>query len=281
MKKRVTGFMACLLAMCALLVSGVSCTRNDMEQERRAVVSIEPLRYYAQRIGGPEWEVTSVVPQGFSPEDFMPTVSQMVALARARCLFLVGNLGFETTWLGDVLDHMPRLAVYDTSEGVRQSRFDPHTWTSPDNMRQICANMAAAFAEQDPDNKHLYQQRLQQTLLALDSLHQTLADILGDLPSRSFVIAHPALTEFASCYGLQQIAIEQDGKEPTVASIRQLAQEARDQRVRVVFVQQEFSEHSANVIAEEAGAHVVVINPLDYDYPSQMIHIAQALKNGE
>ena len=104
--------------------------------------------------------------------------------------------------------------------------------------------------------------------------------MLAELPSRTFVIAHPALTHFAADYDLRQLAIETDGKEPTPASLKALVAQARAEGVKVVFVQREFSDRSARIVADQIGARVVQINPLAYDWPGQMIHIAQSLKDG-
>ena len=116
---------------------------------------------------------------------------------------------------------------------------------------------------------------------AIDSLHSTLTETLADLPSRSFVIAHPALTQFAADYGLHQIAIEVDGKEPTPASLQALISQARAEGVKVVFVQREFADRSARIIAQQLNANLVQINPLAYDWTAEMTTIARTLKNGK
>lgn len=248
------------------------------EGKHKAVATIEPLRYFVSRIGGEEWEVAVTVPRGFSPEEFMPSASQMVDLAQAECLFKVGELGFETTWLNDALEEMENLQVYDTSAGINRATFDPHTWTSPHNVKIICTNIAKALAEVDAGKADVYKARLEKTLATVDSVDNVLRGLLAEVPSRSFVIAHPALSLFAEEYGLKQIAIEADGKEPTAASIENLIAQARKDSVKVIFVQEEFSEQSALVIAAETGAKIVKINPLAYDWPSEMIRIGRALK---
>ena len=47
---------------------------------------------------------------------------------------------------------------------------------------------------------------------------------------RMFVIYHPALTYFARDYGLQQIAIEDEGKEPSARHLARLIEQARAQK---------------------------------------------------
>ena len=117
--------------------------------------------------------------------------------------------------------------------------------------------------------------------LRIDSLHLELTEILKELPSRAFVIAHPALTQFAADYHLHQIAIESGGKEPAPGSVRNLISQARKEGVRVIFVQQEFAESTALVIARQTGARIVRINPLAYDWRNQLLLVARTLKDKE
>jgi zinc transport system substrate-binding protein len=266
-----------VLASVAALLLPAGCAPDAVQCNYKATVTIEPLRYFFTRLAGPQWQVSTVVPKGFSPEEFMPTASQMARVAESCCLFKVGRLGFETTALADVLGS--GIYVCDTSEGLPARQTDPHTWTSPANARIICRNMAAALSRLDTANASHYAERLRQVEASIDSLDRELKALTRDLPSRSFVIAHPALTQFAADYGLRQIAIESGGKEPTPGSLRQLISQARKDGVRVVFVQREFTENAALVIAQETGARIVSVNPLDYDWPAQLRLVARSLKN--
>ena len=94
---------------------------------------------------------------------------------------------------------------------------------------------------------------------------------------KAFLIYHPALTYFARDYGLKQICIEEEGKEPSPSRLQELVREAREADVRVVFIQQEFDTRNAQMMAEETGTKPVVINPLGYDWEKEMINITRAL----
>lgn len=257
-----------------------SCSGGGQRNGNNMIVTtIEPLRYLVDQVAGDQWTTMSLVPEGFSPEEYSPTTQQMAELSDCAVLFTIGKLPIETTWVPRIESANPSLQVVDTSAGLRERGmdFDPHTWTSPTNARQIVGNIADALYEADPTNTTYYKDNLRHAQATIDSLHSTLTEMLAELPSRSFVIAHPALTQFAADYGLHQIAIEVEGKEPTPASLQALIAQARAEGVRVVFVQREFADRSARIIADQLGATLVQINPLAYDWPSEMIHIAKAL----
>ena len=268
------------LSLCAG-VGGVLWSCADSRQDGGTLVAtIEPLHWMLDQIADGHWTTASLVPEGFSPEDYSPSARQMTQLSTAAALFKAGRLPVEIVWVPKAQSAAPALRVVDTSRGLRKATFDPHTWTSPRNVRLILANMSAALCGIDTANAVLYNRRLTRAQATVDSIDGVLTAMLAELPSRTFVIAHPALTHFAADYDLRQLAIETDGKEPTPASLKALVAQARAEGVKVVFVQREFSDRSARIVADQIGARVVQINPLAYDWPGQMIHIAQSLKDG-
>lgn len=75
------------------------------------------------------------------------------------------------------------------------------------------------------------------------------------------MIYHPALSYFARDYGLHQISIEEGGKEPSPAHLKELIDLCKAEDVRVIFVQPEFDKRNAETIAQQTGTKVVPINP--------------------
>ena len=89
----------------------------------------------------------------------------------------------------------------------------------------------------------------------------------------TFVIYHPALTYLARDYGLTQLAIEHEGKEPSAKRLAELIEHARNEGVKHIFYQSEFPASSVEVICQDAGATAVEINPLDEDIFANIRHI--------
>mgnify|MGYP003311520375 FL=1 len=93
----------------------------------------------------------------------------------------------------------------------------------------------------------------------------------------AFMIYHPALSYFARDYDLKQISIEEGGKEPSPAQLKHLIETCRNNNVNIIFVQQEFDQHNAQLIADELGIRIVPINPLSYHWQEEMMGIAKSL----
>lgn len=282
-------FVLAVAAVVAVLPFIQSCKKGTEDLGKpKIMVSIEPLRYFTEQIAGGRYQVSSIVPEGYSPESYKPTPQQLMELGDCKCYIKVGQLGIETTWLEKAVQEQQTLKIIDTSDslrtgstGIQLSAFDPHTWTSAKNMRIICNTICTALCELDTANVSVYKANLQKTLSQISRTEVLIHKTLTNVPSRTFVTVHPSLSYFAEEYGLQQLCIETDGKEPTPANMEALIRTAKAGQVRVVLLQKQFSAAQAEIVARETGAKIVSINPLGYDWPAEMLKIAEAIRNGQ
>ncbi len=320
------------LLVCACIGSLCSCAQPAQPEEETLYVSILPLKSIVGGIVGDDFDVRVLVPAGASPETFEPTPRQFVDLNRARLIFNVGLIDFETTLLGKI---EARDKVVDLSRGIdliagscshahgkvaradephaaamseeqqtagtaatpdeqptagsaatpgeRQLAgshaatpapqahghshahgIDPHIWTSPRALQRMAANAYEAIHALWPDSVKYTENhaRLQEQLAALDA--RTAGKIAAS-GVRYFIIYHPALTYYARDYGLQQVAIEDDGKEPSARALARLIEQARRDSVRTIFYQSQFPASAVEVIARDIEAQSVAIDPLKED----------------
>jgi zinc transport system substrate-binding protein len=139
-------------------------------------------------------------------------------------------------------------------------------------------NICAGLVQADPQNRRYYEDNRDSYLKELGDLDAEMAALLKDTGNRSFVVYHPAWGYFARDYGLHQLGIEQEGKEPKAAYMARLIDEARRQNIKVIFVSPEFDSRNAEAIAREIGGRVVIIDPLAGDYLTNMRQVAAAFK---
>ena len=270
-----------------------ACGHTPQQSEKPVItVTLEPLRYFTVAIAGDCFEVVSMVPKGSSPESYDPTPQQLVNLSKSQAYLRIGYIGFEQAWMKKLEANYPTMKVYDTSKGVELIReeghhhgdhyheggVEPHIWNSTRNASVIADNIYAALCEMDTDHQPEYKQRL-------DSLKQVIARTDADVRTllanadSTFLIYHPALSYFARDYGLHQISIEEGGKEPSPATLKTLIETCRREGAQVIFVQQEFDQRNAQLIADELGIEIVPINPLSHDWAEEMIRVASTLKH--
>lgn len=281
-----------MLLPIALLSLITSCSSLSDDEGTYIHVSVEPLRYVTEAIAGNRFIVHTLTPDGSSPETYQPTPQQIAELGESRMYIRVGSLGFERSLLRKFTCNMPHLHCVEASLGIdtlinhhrsgdNADYADPHTWTSPDGMRIIAANIYAALCRVDTAYRDTYARNFKTLLKRIDRVDRAVHNRLDTLTKRTFLTYHPALTYFARDYGLRQLAIEADGKAPSAEHLAALVDTCRRDGVSVVFVQKEFSDRAARTIAEETGARTYVINPLSYDWETETVNIAKALCHEE
>ncbi len=276
-----------LLALICLTACGHT---PQSVQAPTLTVTLEPLRYFTEAIAGEHYQVVSMVPKGSSPETYDPTPQQLVALGQSQAYLRIGYIGFEQTWMERLTANAPHLKVFDTSKGIElihakghqhgdhyhAGGVEPHVWNSTQNATVIADNIYQALCELDAAHQKEYKERLDSLKQVIQQTDQTIREQLQGA-NHTFLIYHPALSYYARDYGLQQISIEEEGKEPSPAQLKKLIDTCRKENIHVIFVQQEFDTRNARLIADELNVQIVPINPLSVDWPAEMIRVAQAI----
>lgn len=276
-----------------LILLLLSACENTSQKSNKPIltVTIEPLRYFTEAIAGDDYEVVSMVPKGSSPESYDPTPQQMVVLNRSQAYLRIGYIGFEQAWMEKLEANCPNLKVFDTSKGVdlirgkghwhgdhfHEGGVEPHIWNSTKNASVMTNNIYAALCELNPTNQATYKHRTDSLKQVISQTEEEIRAMLQKADS-TFLIYHPALSYFSRDYGLKQISIEEGGKEPSPAQLKALIETCRKEKAHTIFVQEEFDQRNAQLIADELGIKVISINPLSYNWTEEMLRIAKALQ---
>ena len=268
-----------------------SCLQSSQHADRLQITTtIAPATQVISEIADTLLTVTTLLPQGNSPENYEPTPQDIQALATSTAYFYMGDLGFERSWVERIHTMQPDLQLVRLDQELTDrahhhkhpqtsTLHDPHYWTSVRGLQAMAHTIYTALSCIDTLHRESYRTGYSRFSERLSRIGKEIQAQLTTLPSRAFVIYHPSLTEFAEEFGLHQLVIEQDGKEPTPQQIQTLIEEARRQDVRVVFIQQEFDSKLIQSIASELGARTVLINPLDGNWEAQLRGIAHALSD--
>ncbi len=252
-------------------------------------VSILPQVYFVKQIAGNLAKVNVMVKPGSEPADYEPKPKQLRSLSRSKVYFAIG-VPFEKSWLKKFKDINPNLLVIDTSKGIKKremqsfyafeekdkaitiktSSLDPHIWLSPKLVKIIAKNITKTFIKIDPKHKKIYTKNLATFLKKLSKLQKDAHKKLDKLKNREFIVFHPVWGYFAGEFGLRQIPLQIEGKSPKPKTLIKLIKYAKKRGIKVVFVQPQFSKKSAEVLAKNIGAKVVVLDPLSPKWFSGM-----------
>jgi zinc transport system substrate-binding protein len=199
----------------------------------------------------------------------------------------------------------PKLAVVDTRQGIKLQpmvahdhdhdhgakpqakdsskapvNLDPHIWTSPPLVKQQAATVRDTLIALRPAEQARFEAGYARYAAELDALDAELRRLLAGKSGRRFMVFHPSWGYLASAYGLEQIPIEIEGKEPSPKALARIIDRAKAEGIRVIFVQPQFSRTAAEQVARAIGGEVVAIDPLAEDFVGNLRQVAQALARG-
>ncbi len=269
-------------------------------------VSIVPQKYFVQQIGKDLVDVQVMVQPGASPATYEPRPSQMAALSRTKLYFSIG-VPFEQTWLTKIVAANPAMEVVPTDQGIdkismaafhddevnkhhegqtkandesdhRHTGLDPHIWLSPALVKIQSLTILMALKKADPENANIYEKNHQVFARKIETLDTTLHQMFDDNQTLQFMVFHPSWGYFARAYGLKQMPIEIQGKNPKPAQLKKLIQDARKNKINVIFVQPQFSTKSAALIAREIKGQILFADPLAADWMNNMQLMAKKFR---
>lgn len=284
-----------ILITMILAVALFGCGRKNLSEKPIVTVSILPQKYFVEQIAGDYFDINVLAQSGTDPHEYEPTAKQLVQLANSEVYFYVGHLGFEKTWLERMMEAAPKTKLISNSIGLDllENRYvndedntfyyhgtDPHVWTSPENVKKICKNIAAELSMLHPDQKDVFDRNTSVFVERIDSLDFAIREQLNDIDNKTFMIYHPALSYFARDYYLDQYVIEYEGKTPSPAHIKNTIDFAKKENIKTVFIQSQFEMSKAEVIAKEIGAEVIVVDPLAYDWMYEMSSLSKKMQEG-
>jgi zinc transport system substrate-binding protein len=262
-------------------------------------VSIAPQVYFVQQIGKDLVDVHVLVEPGADPHTYEPKPQQMVALSKAVLYFAIG-IEFETAKLAKITAVNPRMQVVHTDHGImkppmathddhdakdghgedrHQGGLDPHIWLSPPLVMLQARSILTALQVVDPAHRSTYEANYRAFILDVVDLDAQLRATFDGLKGSPFMVFHPSWGTFAHTYGLKQVPIEVEGKSPKPAQLKELIQRARSSRIKVIFVQPQFSSKSAQQLSKAIGGRVAVVDPLAQDWANNLRQVAEEFNN--
>ena len=261
------------LLIFTLLLGGCN-TTSEGDGKKTIYVTIAPLRAIVEEVTGEDYNVQILVPEGASPETFEPTMKDLMALNDAEQVFSIGLINFEQSLVASVKNSE---RIVNLSEGVEllagscshchhahAHGIDPHIWTSPRALKRMVENIGTAMQRLAPDSVK-YRTNTDKLLHKLDRLDSLCSSNIKASEVDAIMIYHPAFTYYAKAYDIEQISVEQDGKEPSPRQLTALVERAREHNISKLLIQPQYSKDKLCALATECGAEIVEIDPLCED----------------
>ena len=271
-KKIISGALAVITSIMLIGCGTNSDTKTTNDEGNKKVnimVSVYPLKEFADKIAGDKAEVICMVPDNMEPHDYEPKTKDFEALIKSDA-FIYNGLGLET-WVDQVKSVIgdKELRIVDSSEGVEVRKegevIDPHSWLSLKEAEKQAENIKDTLVEIDEDNKAYYEENYDAFVGELESLYNEYKEKFDNLSTKDFVTGHAAFGYLCRDFGLQQKSIENlfaEG-EPTPKQLEQLVTFCKENNIKTVFSESLASPKVSETLAKEVGAEVVPILTLE------------------
>lgn len=274
-----------ILLTIILIINFSGCSNNietnkDVSESSLTVyTSFYSLYDFTSKIGGDKINVINLIPPGTEPHHWEPTPKDIVSLENAD-IFIYNGAGMES-WIDDILNSLSNksLITLEASKDVvllenthnhednshEESLYDPHVWLDPQNTKLQMKAIKDILIENDPDNKEYYLENYYYYANKIDELDMSYKEAIDTFTQKDIIVSHSAFSYLCNAYGLNQVAIEglNGDTEPSPGKMGEIVDYANANNVKVIFFAESVTNKVANTIANEVGAKVEVLNPLE------------------
>lgn len=294
-----------LLAVIGGLVVG-ACGHSDERDPGpvRVVVTIAPLAGLVQPLLPEDSEVRVLIPPGRSEHGFELTPGDVRAIADADLIVLIG-LGLEPQ-VERALRNAPskrrHAVVFADAVGIESEPHghddhahdhghdhgpvDPHLWLDPvlvEAFIPVLARSAAEAVAGAAGSPWDVAERERTLTLRIRDLDRAWRESLEPHRGRAIVTHHAAFGRLADRYGLKIAGVVRpiEDMEPTPAQLAAVVGAIREQQVRAIFVEPQYTAGAAERIARELGVRLGRLDPVgDRDWFELMERNRAALVAG-
>jgi zinc transport system substrate-binding protein len=265
-----------------------SCFKKEHSAD--VLVSIPPYLYFIQELTGKELSAVSLVPVGANPHLYEPTPKQ-VEQAKSAKVWIRLSENFEKKVAKSLQEQNKQLVILNLAETipllpmqndgeccncthcVETESKDLHIWLSLRLAQTQAKEIADALIRAFPQKRDLIEMnliKLQEKLVEADELFtKKLVPFQGE----ALLVSHPAFGYFCHDYGLKQISIEYDGKDPLPQQLADILKMTENTKVRTVLTQAQYNNKGAEIIARKLHLPIHEVDPYSPDYLSNFRHI--------
>ena len=273
-----TSLRLALGAMAALSVTSTAMAQLNV------VTSTTDLYDIASAVGGSHIKATHIGEGYEDPHFVQPKPSFILRLRDADVWAYVG-LDLEIGWMPLLLDGARNskinagapghinvstvIPVLDANQRIDRSQGDvhplgnPHYWLDPANARKIAVLFRDRFSQLDPNNAAAYRANATAFEAKLAAAEQGWAADLASLKGKPVVAWHTSWRYFAAYTGLNIVGFMEPkpGVPPSPSHLASLVATMKQTGARAIIMEPFYDRKTADKIARETGAKVLVVPP--------------------
>lgn len=272
----------------------ISCSKKEPISEKPiAFATIAPYAFMLEKIAGDTLTVETLIPQGMNIHTYEPSPKLIESQMKAAVWFRIDE-PFEKKIVASIQEKNPRQKIVNLQEGLDllsyhtsielgtsqcqgHGSYDLHTWLSPKIMQLQAKKIAETLIQMFPEKKDFFQKNFNDLVLDLGNLQKKISDLLDPFKGQALLVSHPAFGYFCHDFGLVQLSVECEGKDPRPKDIEKLLGQTKVYKVRCVLLQQGFNNRGALLIGKKLQLPIYRIDPYARDYLTNMHQIAKQI----
>lgn len=264
-----------LVSLGVFLLSLLLPARSLADDIPVVAVSIPPLKHFVQGLLGEDAKVLVVIPAGADHESYEPGISQLQALSKADAFLPIAHpkSSFENPWmerLQELRGSSVPLKVLRPSSRMMLPADDMHYWTSPTLISEFLEKLAEDLKETFPRRRDRIEKALIVQRSAVEKTLEGLRLTAKNSPGCVFLVYHAAWSGLAKDLGFEELAIEHEGREPSLRSVAAIVGQAKAKHLHTLFIEPQRSPSSVRAYLEELSATAEVLDPLAEDWEANL-----------
>lgn len=282
-------FIGRIFIICFSIMFLIFIGHSSAKESPKVLVTIEAQKFYIKAIS--DIDPLVLIPKGYDPHSFEPKPAQLSEISKAQ-LYLTIGLPEEREWINKLKAINPKIKVISTSPGHEEHtgkegkahshgdhhhHSDPHTWLVPSLGEEIARKTFEALKELYPDRSSEYEKGLRNCLETLRSFSKEIKEILSKCPKKTFLVYHPAFGPFAEEFGLTQLAIEKEGKEPKARDLSRLQEEVKVHKITKMVIQPGLGASKQRALAERLGLVPIEVDPISENWMDELKKLVKGI----
>lgn len=285
------GLVAIIIGIVILAPSGTSPTPTEFPSQEtmipqpqsskiKVIASFYPLYEFSKNIVGEKAKVSVFTPIGIEPHDWEPSTGDLIALKESD-VFVYNGGGMEP-FVDKIIDsgEYSNVLFVETTHGFdlitgdhgesdhaeeHDSVYDPHIWLDPILAKEQVMAIKDSLLKVDADNAQYYEDNANTYSIKLDELDSKIRTEISNCKKNTIVPFHNAFTYFGNRYGIEIHSLSGiiPESEATASELKELVDYIKENQINVVFAEELVDPKLAQVLADEAGAQILLLSPLE------------------
>lgn len=279
-----------LLIILSVIISinFTSCVNNKKDSNKvKIITTFYPIYIMALNItdGIDNVEVLNMSEQNTGClHDFQLKTEDMKNIETADAV-IINGAGMET-FMDKIFEEFPQKNVIDSSKGIdlikenyhddidshntshdghnhHHDDVNPHIWVSISNYIMQVENVSNGLVAIDPDNKDKYKKNTDKYIASLNNLKSEMHNNLSNVSKKDIITLHESFDYFAKEFNLNIIAVinHEPNTDPSSKEIKETIDIVNKfERTIPLFVEPQYPSTSAEVISNETGAKVYMLD---------------------